>query len=218
MAKVNEAEKQLEEILDRQEYQAYLEDNRSLFERLWNWIGAKISDWLEGLNITIDPSNNVGNGLFYFLGFLGIVAVFLIVFFASRNWLKKRSLQHRQPLHQNQRDWTSKAHWVEAEKMEQQQDYASAMRHVFLSFLLLLHENKALVARMYKTNWEYYDELRSFDPKIADSFYQFALFFEEVTYGERPIEKEGYQSYRKQVSDWMQVLAQPVDDVEGRGE
>ena len=63
---------------------------------------------------------------------------------------------------------------------------------MFLALLLYFHEKEWLEARIWKTNWEYYEEIRKVNQEWADQFYHLALLFDEATYGERKVDKEEY--------------------------
>ena len=95
-------------------------------------------------------------------------------------------------------NWTSQRHLEEAKVQENIEDYRLSTRHLFLALLLSFHEKGLLEARIWKTNWDYYDELRKVDQSKADQFYQFAQFFEEVTYGERTVMKNEYLQFHHQ--------------------
>lgn len=204
VAKLEQAKRRLETIMDQQEYQVYYQDNRSLIDKAIDRFLSWLVDVLNGWSINIDPSNNVGTAILYIFLLLGIIAVIVVGIFLSRNWLGKRSLKNRKPFHTHQPDWSSSQHWLEASHLEDKQLFHQATRHLFLSFLLMLHESDILLARMWKTNWEYYEEIRRNDQALAEQFYQFAIFFEEVTYGERQLNHEAYSSYRNRVQQWME--------------
>lgn len=215
MISLNQAEDSLETILNQPEYQVYYRDNRNFIQIWWDkfktWIGDLLSDWFSSL----EPTSNVGDAIIILLLIAGIVFVCFVLFLSSRNWMRKRSLRNDQPLYQlKEQDWSSFDHFKEANRLEQQQSYSMATRHLFLTFLLTLHEKEWLEARMWKTNWEYYDELKVVRINLADDFYQLALFFEEVTYGAHKIEGKAYLTYRKRIEKWLEQLQPSHSSIE----
>ncbi|WP_268872907.1 DUF4129 domain-containing protein [Neobacillus fumarioli] len=69
--------------------------------------------------------------------------------------------------------------------------------------MLYFHEKNWLEARIWKTNWDYYDELRRVDLQEADQFYRLAQIFDEVTYGERTVSKEEYVQFKQEAMKWL---------------
>ena len=82
-------------------------------------------------------------------------------------------------------------------------DYTLSTRHLFLALLLYFHEKEWLEARIWKTNWEYYDELKKVNQEWAEQFYHLAYFFDEVTYGERNVQKEEYIQFHNEAMKWL---------------
>jgi len=122
-------------------------------------------------------------------------------------------------LHQlKEHDWSSIDHLQEANRLETEQAYAKATRHLFLSFLLILHEKELLEARMWKTNWEYYAELQAAKSNLANDFYQVALIFEEVTYGEKKIPEKAFVSYRERITKGLDYFNRSDVELDREGE
>ena len=214
MKNVNQAKDSLETILNQSEYQIYLQDNRNFIQVWWDNIKAWISDLFSSWLSSLQPTSSVGDALVVLLLIAAVILVFFFIFLSSRNWLRKRSLKNYQPLHHlKEHDWSSLDHFQEANRLETQLAYAEATRHLFLSFLLILHEKEWLEARMWKTNWEYYAELQATKSDLASDFYQLALIFEEVTYGEKKIPEKDFFSYRERIKKGLDDFKRS-DDVE----
>jgi hypothetical protein len=101
-------------------------------------------------------------------------------------------------------NWSFQQHLIEARKLEDLEDYTLSTRHLFLALLLYFHEKEWLVAKIWKTNWEYYDELRKVNQQCADQFYLLASFFDEVTYGERKVQKKEYIQFQMGAMKWFE--------------
>jgi hypothetical protein len=129
-----------------------------------------------------------------------LLIILFLIFFIKR----KRTLRHRKPIQtKNEMEWSYRRHVSEAKKNESLEEYTISTRHMFLALLLYYHEKEWLKARIWKTNWDYYDELRKIDQEEANQFYNLALLFDEVTYGERIVIKEEYFKYRDEVSSLL---------------
>ncbi|MFK4996929.1 DUF4129 domain-containing protein [Bacillus sp. N9] len=60
------------------------------------------------------------------------------------------------------------------------------------------------MARVWKTNGEYYEELKKVNPKWANEFHHLALIFDEVTYGEKSVQKEEYVPFYIKAMKWLE--------------
>ncbi|GGM30304.1 hypothetical protein GCM10011351_15560 [Paraliobacillus quinghaiensis] len=219
MKNVNQAKDSLEMILNQSEYQIYLQDNRNFIQIWWdkfkNWIMDLFSSWFSSLQ----PSSSVGDALVVLLLIAAIILVFFFIFLSSRNWIRKRNLKNYQPMHQlKEQDFSSLDHLNEANRLETKQAYAEATRHLFLAFLLALHEKELLEARMWKTNWEYYAELQVANSDLASEFYQLALIFEEVTYGEKWISEKAFFSYRERITKGLNDFKLTIVELDREGD
>lgn len=73
-----------------------------------------------------------------------------------------------------------------------------------MALLLFFHDKEWLEAKLWKTNWEYYDELRKVKQAWADEFYDLALVFDEVAYGEYEIDQVEYNQFREKTFAWLE--------------
>jgi hypothetical protein len=130
-----------------------------------------------------------------------LVIVFLVFFLKYR---KKRLIKEKQPFHsENDLEWTYHQHLNEAKEYEAKEDYSLAARHLFLGLLLFFHEKEWPEAKIWKTNWEYYDELRKVKKDRAELFFHFALLFDRTTYGKQKVTEEEYIPFRDQTLAWL---------------
>lgn len=204
--RVNEdrARDELESILNRREYQVYYEDNRNSLQIWWDNLKAWLTGWLDEFFFNLGAPAGVANGLLIMvIGILIFVFGFAILRLV-RKVQKKRAFQNKKPLQSlKEKHWSFSDHLAEAEKQETQGSYQPAVRHLFLALLLYFDEKEDLKARTWKTNGEYYEELRRVNPEKAEHFYRLAVQFDQVTYGDRPIIKRDYESYRNETLQWM---------------
>ncbi|WP_243291785.1 DUF4129 domain-containing protein [Bacillus sp. FJAT-47783] len=203
MIDADKARGELEHILHKKEYTVY-DRNDSMIDSWWNdfndWVFDQLEKWLPDLSPTSSTASIVTIGLL-----MTIIVIFLVIlFFVARRM--RHSFQHsmNKPLQSlNEIQWSSKQHLTEAHRQEQLENYSLSIRHMFLALLLHFHEKEWLEAKIWKTNWDYYDELRRVDQTGADHFFDLALIFDEVTYGEKSIDKGEYVEYRKRVMKWL---------------
>jgi flagellar biosynthesis/type III secretory pathway M-ring protein FliF/YscJ len=205
MENPDKARERLEEILSQREYQVYYEENRNFlqiaWERLSEWFFELLAEWLSGL----DPSNAFTDTLLVILMGVVILLAFVVVFFAVRAVRRKQEAREYQPFQSaDELEWSVTRHVKEAEKQADSGNYSLGIRHQFLALLLYFHDLELLKAYVWKTNWDYFAELQKKDKQRAEAFYELARVFDEAVYGEREIEQEEYERYRKHVRTWMQ--------------
>lgn len=204
MEEINDARDQIEEILNRKEYRIYHDESRNVFQEWWN----QVKDWLANVLENLFPAIESGSGVAEVVLILVILAAILLlgiaVFLLVRNKTRRSTFGKHKPLHSAQElSWTYHKHLREALKYEENEHYSPATRHLFLALLLFFHEKEWLEAKLWKTNWEYYDELRKVNQSWADEFYDLALVFDEVAYGEYEIGKEEFTQFRKKAFVWL---------------
>lgn len=204
MGQMNDARDRIEEILNGKEYRIYYDESRNLFQEWWNQVKEWLADFLENLFPAIESGRGAAEvvliliilGALFLLG----IAVFLLV----RNKRRNANLSKHKPLHSAQAlSWTYQRHLEEALKHEENRHYSSATRHLFLALLLFFHEKEWLEAKLWKTNWEYYDELSKVKQSWADEFNDLALVFDEVAYGEYEIGRGEYNQFREKIFVWL---------------
>ncbi|WP_061810312.1 DUF4129 domain-containing protein [Rossellomorea vietnamensis] len=205
MLNENRARDQLEEILEGEEYKAYLQDHQGLLSGLWEKAKEWIRDLLGNIDPSLEPTGGAASGILITLIVIVVGILLLIAFNAVRNGVRRRKFRSNKPLQSmNEMEWSYTRHLEEARKHEDLGDYSKATRHMFLALLLYFHEREYLEARVWKTNWEYYEELRKVNQRWADRFYRLALLFDEVAYGEREVEKEEYLHYKQEARSWLE--------------
>jgi hypothetical protein len=204
LLKEEEAREKLEEILNGDEYRIYYADTRNSLQKWWDEIKAWLADLLSRLFPSMDDtSGTAGNILILLLGLVLIGMVVVLALYISR-YRKNRIFKAKQPFRSsNELEWSYHQHVDEANKYEGMEDYSLATRHLFLGMLLYFHEKEWLEAKIWKTNWEYYEELKKGHREQADLFYNFALLFDRATYGKQKVHMEEYQAYRDLTLKWM---------------
>lgn len=204
VSNTQQAKKQLHDILSQKEYQIYHQDNRNFLEVWWDhakhWIAEQISKWFA----SFEPSSGLAAGILITIGVIVLALLALIVFLVIRAVKRRRTFHDHQPLQAvEEHEWASRDHLSEASRQEARENYSLATRHMFLALLLHFHENGWLEARSWKTNWDYFDELRKVNARSAEQFYNLALLFDEVFYGERAMQKQDYIPYRDEALKWL---------------
>ncbi|MCM3567688.1 DUF4129 domain-containing protein [Neobacillus mesonae] len=199
MLDAEKARKELKDILNQKEYRVY-DESQGLLASWWDsakeWIAKKLSALFPSVNI----SESAAGSILIFIMAVVLLLLALTAFLLFRNHRRNRSLRKQKPLQSMQElNWSFSKHLMEAEKLAGNGEYTGAVRHLFLAILLNFHEKSWLEARIWKTNWEYYEELRKENQKRAEQFYQLALFFDEVTYGERKIGKEEFVKFQSNI-------------------
>jgi len=190
---------ELQDILSKEEYQVYLQENQNVFLRLLERFESWLSDLLEKLFPKVDFVERASEWLVYLIIGIGLS---LLIFFLYLLWSRltgfsrsrKMSVGSSEELAQ-----TPQRHLLEANKLSKQGDQKSALRHAFLAYILFLDEKELIEAKAWKTNWEYFYELKDNDLSKAEAFYDLALKFDEAMYGGRNTNMEDFVVYRDRV-------------------
>lgn len=202
MANINKEKEELEKILNNKEYTAYTDQKTNFFTALWEKIKAWFIELLERLFPSMEKTSMLGGPILTIIIIGALIVIGVAMFYFMRNYKRKRMYHSKAPLQSMKEiDWSYQMHLTEASKKEELNKLTPATRHMFLALLLYFHENKWVEARIWKTNWEYYEELKKVDRQSADQFYHIARFFDEVTYGEREVQIEEYEEFRLKVMD-----------------
>jgi len=205
MQSPDKAREELEEILNQKEYQDYYEDQRNFIQIWWDklkqWFGELLSDLFSGFN----PSSDFADTVLVIIIGVAVLLACLVGFLIFRSVKRKRTFNTHQPLQSvDEMEWSVTEHLKEAKRQEREENYSLATRHQFLALLLYFHERKWLEAHVWKTNWDYVNELKREDKQKAEAFYELARIFDEAFYGKRKIKHEEYLSYQKKVQKWLE--------------
>lgn len=204
MSQPNEARNQLEDILKQKEYQVYYDDSQSFIEVWWEKTKAWIIDLLQKWFPSMQPTDGAATIVLISVLFIVVVLLMVVLYLIIRKWKRDVTFKEQKALQSlNQMHWSSQKHLLEADYQESLQNYALSTRHLFLGLLLYFQEREWLVVRLWKTNGEYYDDLIKVDHHGAELFYESALVFDRVTYGEGNIDKEEYIQLRNAVRGWL---------------
>ncbi|MCS0543322.1 hypothetical protein NXY55_25405, partial [Aeromonas veronii] len=161
MAQINDARDRIDEILNEKEYRIYYDESRNVFQEWWNKVKEWLADLLENLFPAIESGSGAADVVLILVILAAILLVGIAVFLLVRNQTRKSKFNKHKPLHSvEELNWTYQKHLREAIKHEENEHFSPATRHLFLALLLFFHEKEWLEARVWKTNWEYYDELR----------------------------------------------------------
>lgn len=204
MLNVDEARDDLEKILSREEYSVYHAQSNNIFTKWWEELKEWVAEQLAKLFPSIQSTTTAAEWLLFLILAVVIILLVVTIFFIIRNKRRKYLFRENTPLHSSEEmDWSFQMHLSEAIKQENGGRYTPATRHLFLALLLYFHEKEWLEAKIWKTNWEYYEELKKVNRQWADQFYHLASFFDEATYGEREVEREEYIQFQSQVMNWL---------------
>ncbi|EKN65458.1 hypothetical protein BABA_20006 [Neobacillus bataviensis LMG 21833] len=203
MIDANKARDDIEDILNAKEYSVYNESKG--FIQTW-WENAKkwLAEQLEKLFPAIKSASSASEPILIAIIVIVVILLGFLTFFLIRNTKRNVKLCKQKPLQSlKEINWTYGRHLDEAKEYESSAEYSHSTRHLFLALLLYLHDKGWLEARIWKTNWDYFDELRKVDQQHAEQFYRLAHFFDEVTYGERTVSKEEYVQFKQEAMVWL---------------
>ena len=202
MLNANKARDNIEEILKKHEYQVYYAQSKGLIETWWEKAKEWIAAQLDKLFPSIKTASNTSSAILIAVIAVVILLLAWAVFILIRHTRRNRLLRKQKPFQSLKNwNWTYVQHLEEAEKLESLGEYTESVRHLFLAMLLYYHEKSWLEARIWKTNWDYYEELKTVNQQDADQFNDLAHFFEDVAYGERKVSSEEYQPFRTKINE-----------------
>ena len=199
MLDTHKARDELREILNQKEYRVYHE-SKGIIETWWEKAKQWILEKLASIFPSVQVSDSAAGSVLIIVMVIVLLLLALSAFLLIRNHKRNRMLQKQKPLQSQQEiNWTYRQHILEAERLEALGNFTQSTRHLFLALLLFFHDKGWLEARIWKTNWEYYEELRKVEQRKAQQFFKLARFFDEVTYGERKVNSEEYRQFHQDV-------------------
>ncbi|MBM7715977.1 Tfp pilus assembly protein PilV [Bacillus thermophilus] len=208
MLEADEAGKKLKEILGKDEYQAYQSDPLSEW---WGKIKEQFANWLEGLFPSWEAPQSASGPLFIAVVVMFVIVLGITAFFVARTVSRSRRFRDDQPFQSKKYlEWTCLKHLSEAKKLENIGELSPAVRHLFLALLLYSDEQGWLKAKIWKTNWEYYEEIKHTNISWAERFYELAKVFDEIAYGEKQISPEEFSRFRNKVMAWLEQVEEKM--------
>ncbi|MCA0971303.1 DUF4129 domain-containing protein [Halobacillus litoralis] len=211
MSNETDAKKQIEEILNQEEYQAYYDVEEGPLDS----IREAIKEWLEGLLESIFPNTSINSpqveGLIYLFGIVGVGLLLFLAFRLTQSTKRQKALKESNPLsHSSHLEWTYEEHLQEAESMRQKGNLKEAVRHGFLALLLNFNDQGYVSAQVWKSNGDYVEELSKVDRSLAKDFHELAVFFDQVTYGSRNISEEPFRLFDEKVHSLIRTEREDV--------
>lgn len=204
MLDANKAREDLEGILNSKEYRVYYNESKGFFQTWWEKAKEWLAEQLERLFPAIQSASSASGPILIAIIAVVMILLALTAYFLFRKTRGNLMLRKQKPLQSMKEiNWTFERHLEEAGKHESSAEFTLSTRHLFLALLLYFHKKGWLDARIWKTNWDYYDELRKVNQENADQFYRIARFFDEVTYGERTVTNEEYVQFKQEAMKWL---------------
>lgn len=197
------AREELERILSEPQYQVYYRSDQNVLftglERLQNWL----FDVLQKYFPETKAVSNAAEWMAY--GILGVVILLLLLFLyrLSTRFVREGRLREKPVGTAAELTWSAREHLTAADRLAEKEEFQAALRHMFLAFILYLDQTNWIDAKPWKTNGDYYDEIKDHHKERAETFYVLALKFDETLYGGRPVSKEDFDTYREQIERSM---------------
>ncbi|CAH2713706.1 hypothetical protein BACCIP111895_00860 [Neobacillus rhizosphaerae] len=216
MLDANKAREELKDILETREYQIYHNNTKGLMEALWEKAKQWIAEQLLKLFPSFESASSASGPILIAIIIVVIILLTMAALFMMPTISRNKMLRNKKPLQSKKEiNWSYQRHLIEAKKQEDLTEYTLSTRHLFLALLLYFHEKNWLEARIWKTNWDYYEELRKVNQQWAVQFYDLAAFFDEVTYGERKVQKDECLQFQTEV---RKMLGEHEQTLERLGE
>lgn len=204
MQDTDKAREKLQEILQDTEYEVYYNDSKSIFTIWWEKAKEWIAEQFGKLVPSMQSAESAAGFILIIIIVIAIALLGVVAYILIRNSRRRMRFRDHKPLHSfAEMNWTYEKHLSEARELEAVEEYSQSTRHLFLALLLYFHEKEWLEARIWKTNWEYYDELQKVNKQWAEQFYYLASIFDGVTYGEKQVQRVEYLKFRSDVMMWL---------------
>jgi hypothetical protein len=207
----------LEEILSDREYQKYYRQEKNtlaeLLEKFQEWINRHLSKVFPNVEVTENTSEWISYGM---VG-LGIAIVLLLLVMFSSRVVRENRFYSKPIGTEAELTMSPQSHLSEALHLKKEGDIRLALRHLFLAYLLQLDQNKWIEAKAWKTNGEYYDELKAKHAELAKTFRSFAQQFEATWYGGKNMTEEDFEMYRQHIVELINHESNegPIEGVQG---
>ncbi|WP_010276761.1 DUF4129 domain-containing protein [Paenibacillus senegalensis] len=194
----HEDREHLQEILSRDEFMAYHQQERgpSLWERMWDLISDWFPDW------SIQPEGSRSVTLIIVAVLMAVLAV--VIIWLVRKMILSRTIRHKavflneDDLHKSSADLLR-----EANLAAQKGQYREAIRYRFLAILIAMDEQGWVKAEKWKTNYEYREELREQQAGAIPPFSKAARLFEQIYYGRSAAGQSQYELIKQYGEDCM---------------
>lgn len=181
----------LEEILERPEFQ-WSETQPTLLERIWTWLLRQLFNLI--------PTSGAGGPLaaMLLLG-VGLLALLFILAYVGLRLRRQVSTGAEEVAAVELPQLKDADQALErAESVAQQGDYRLALRYLYLSTLLYLHERGLIRYDRTKTNREYLQSV-SQQPQLAPVLREIVNVFDRSWYGLQTPDEQTYEQFIRHV-------------------
>lgn len=177
----------LREILSRDEFVSSQGNRENLIEKAINYLLEMIARLFEWTEI---PASASSTASVLVLVIAGVGLVFVIYWLAKRMVWEQRRQQALFVHGEKIRSYSDYLH--EAKQRGLEGKWREGERSLFLALLVYLQTKAWIRIEQWKTNWEYADELHSNQPSVEGLFRRHARTFDQVWYGQAPVEAEQF--------------------------
>lgn len=182
-----EALELLEEILERPEFQ-WEEERETLLQRLWMWLARRLFNLIPD----VAPSGRIVSTVLAALGGAALLSVLGYIVLRIRRQVKENV--EFEPL-SDESQWRDADHALaDAQSVAEQGDYRLALRYLYLSSLLSLHERGLITYDRTRTNLEYLQSVKH-RPQLAETLGKIVEVFDRSWYGLRAPDYETYKQF-----------------------
>lgn len=203
MKPLDSLRQELQSILAGKEYTVYHRKSQNILAELL----TPLKNWLYSILKRLFPHSNVAQKVsewfVYGITAVGLLLLALLLYLLLSRFTRQGRINPKQISIAKALTLTVENHFASAQALAEKGEYTLALRHLFLALILYLDQNQLLEAKAWKTNWEYFAELKVRAPRLADSFTVLATKFDEAMYGGRPISENDYNHYLHHVNQWV---------------
>lgn len=210
-ASKDEQKRKLAEILNREEYQKPIDEEKSLLQRFLTWLNDWLSKNAPKNQKKLPPSNFSSIvPVLYFVLIVVVVGLMIFLGYKFAPFLLKK-FRDRERRDKNERiilgekisaDETSSNLFSEAEKLALEGHLRDAIRKGYVAFLFELSERKLIGLAKHKTNRDYLKAVHK-KKNLYRNMNGLTLNYERHWYGFEDADEKDWQAFRK---DYKEAL------------
>ncbi|MCT4593459.1 MAG: hypothetical protein N4A57_04195 [Anaeromicrobium sp.] len=204
-----EFQKEISNILDRNEYAHLKRDYERAIEKIVEKIGKWLGKFFQHSNVgerVMEVSEPVSKVILALIIIAIIVIVVLVVLRLKKS--KDMSFKEKSILGEVIKEGTSSDTFRNrAKEMEKIGEYKDSIRLEFIGLLLKLHENHILYLDESKTNYEFIEELKGKGIEYTPLFIRIVEIFNESHYGDTYVNVGYFKRWKENIHVlWSEVL------------
>jgi hypothetical protein len=192
----------LDEILAGREFATHSQSSFDLFSLLERWLKSLL-EWFRKLFPDTQIPTGAIDAAAYFVISAGILLLIVMVYWFAKQIVRQKRLSRKRLPHDKDMKRTSADYLQLAQQAKEQGEWRDGIRCLFLAILFYAERKSWLKVERWKTNGEYFEELRLHKPEFMRDFAEGALLFDRIWYGKESAGLEEFNSFYSRIEQLM---------------